>query len=84
MSSRILSRLAKEDAEREAQYLKDADKREARYLEIDALLKEYEAERVRVPFTLSEDARRLWNHLVSEYGHEFVVIYRRMREGKPL
>jgi hypothetical protein len=79
---RINRRLDKEKADREEALSKNASKREERYQKIEALFAEYDDLCRREPYTIPEDARRLYAHILDEYGHDLLWFFLRVREGK--
>jgi len=79
---RITKRLAKEEIEREALYLKGKPEREKRYVELEALIAKYDAICRAEPYTIPEEARFLWRHIMEEHSHDLVFFFSRVRAGK--
>ena len=80
---RINRRLAKEEAERAAQEAEAAPKREERYKKIAALTAEYDELMRRAPrWTYPDEAKRIANHILDEYGHDLWWFFKRVRAGK--
>jgi hypothetical protein len=79
---RIGRRFAKDEAEREAAYAKGASAREEGYRKIESLLAEYDDLCRRTPYTIPEEARHLWRHILDEHSHDLIWFFQRTREGK--